>query len=224
MAYAVKELFYTLQGEGGQAGSPAVFCRFAGCNLWTGREEDRHKAVCTFCDTQFVGTDGLNGGKFATPTDLAKRAAEIWDGDDETRRAVRLRDRAAVRRALVVCTGGEPLLQLDAALVDAFHAEGFRVAVETNGTQPAPAGIDWLCVSPKSTAPVVLTRGHELKLVYPQKDAMPERFTDLAFEHFFLQPMDGPDLAENTRDAVAYCLAHPRWRLSLQTHKLLGIA
>ena len=229
MPYAVKELFYTLQGEGGQAGSPAVFCRFAGCNLWTGREEDRHKAVCTFCDTQFVGTDGLNGGKFATPADLAERTAEIWDGGDPERTRVRTarpteaaRGRAALG-ALVVCTGGEPLLQLDAAMVEAFHAEGFRVAVETNGTQPAPPGIDWICVSPKSTAPVVLTRGHELKLVYPQQDAMPERFTDLDFQHFFLQPMDGPVLAENTERAVKYCLAHPRWRLSLQTHKLLGI-
>ncbi|MEP6745119.1 MAG: 7-carboxy-7-deazaguanine synthase [Gemmatimonadota bacterium] len=223
MPYAVKELFYTLQGEGGQAGSPAVFCRFAGCNLWTGREEDRHKAVCTFCDTQFVGTDGLNGGKFATPAELAKRAAEIWDGQDAERRAVRLARRPTGPLALVVCTGGEPLLQLDAAMVEAFHVEGFRVAVETNGTQTAPEGIDWICVSPKSTAPVVLTSGHELKLVYPQADAMPERFTDLAFEHFFLQPMDGPDLARNTERAVAYCLAHPQWRLSLQTHKLLGI-
>ena len=228
MPYAVKELFYTLQGEGGQAGSPAVFCRFAGCNLWTGREADRHTAVCTFCDTQFVGTDGLNGGKFATPAELATRAAEIWDGDDPTRAAVRTarsfagaQDRPPT--ALIVCTGGEPLLQLDAAMVAAFHAAGFRVAVETNGTQQAPSGIDWLCVSPKSTAPVVLTSGHELKLVYPQADAMPERFEHLAFEHFFLQPMDGPALAENTERAVAYCLAHPRWRLSLQTHKLLGI-
>jgi len=227
MAYAVKELFYTLQGEGGQAGSPAVFCRFAGCNLWTGREEDRHKAVCTFCDTQFVGTDGVNGGKFAAPADLAKRAAEIWDGGDATRRAARVGGASAfppiLPSALVVCTGGEPLLQLDAAMVAAFHAEGFRVAVETNGTQPAPAGIDWICVSPKATAPVVLTSGHELKLVYPQREAMPERFTGLDFQHFFLQPMDGPDLARNTELAVQYCLAHPRWRLSLQTHKLLGI-
>jgi 7-carboxy-7-deazaguanine synthase (Cx14CxxC type) len=223
MPYAVKELFYTLQGEGGQAGSPAVFCRFAGCNLWTGREEDRHKAVCTFCDTQFVGTDGLNGGKFATPSDLARRAAEIWDGGDPARATVRTAGPPDRPAALVVCTGGEPLLQLDAAMVEAFHAEGFRVAVETNGTQPAPAGIDWICVSPKSTAPVVLTSGHELKLVYPQEDAMPERFTELAFQQFFLQPMDGPALAENTALAVQYCLAHPRWRLSLQTHKLLGI-
>ena len=225
MAYAVKELFYTLQGEGGQAGSPAVFCRFAGCNLWTGREEDRHKAVCKFCDTQFVGTDGLNGGKFATPADLARRAAEIWDGGDAERRAVRTRAQAPTRPrgALVVCTGGEPLLQLDAAMVDAFHAEGFRVAVETNGTQEAPPGIDWLCVSPKSAAPVVLTKGNELKLVYPQLDAMPERFAELEFQHFFLQPMDGPATQANTEAAVAYCLAHPRWRLSLQTHKLLGI-
>ena len=225
MSYAVKELFYTLQGEGGQAGSPAVFCRFAGCNLWTGLEKDREKAVCKFCDTQFVGTDGVNGGKFATAADLAKRAAEIWDGDDPERREVRTRARAPTRprAALVVCTGGEPLLQLDAAMVDAFHAEGFRVAVETNGTQSAPPGIDWICVSPKSTAPVVLQRGHELKLVYPQLDAMPERFAELDFQHFFLQPMDGPAIVENTRRAVEYCLAHPRWRLSLQTHKMLGI-
>ena len=223
MPYAVKEIFYTLQGEGGQAGSPAVFCRFAGCNLWTGLEKDRHKAVCTFCDTQFVGTDGINGGKFATPSDLARRVAEIWDGNDPERtraRAARPPDRPT---ALVVCTGGEPLLQLDAALVEAFHAEGLRVAVETNGTQNAPPGIDWICVSPKATAPVVQTRGQELKLVYPQADAMPERFEGLDFEHFFLQPMDGPDLQANTQRAVAYCLAHPRWRLSLQTHKLLGI-
>ena len=223
MPYAVKELFYTLQGEGGQAGSPAVFCRFAGCNLWTGLEKDRHKAVCKFCDTQFVGTDGQGGGKFATPADLAKRAAEIWDGGDAERRRHRLSAPAPQRGALVVCTGGEPLLQLDAAMVDAFHAEGFRVAVETNGTQEAPPGIDWLCVSPKSTAPVVLTKGNELKLVYPQLDAMPERFEGLDFQHFFLQPMDGPATQANTDAAVAYCLAHPRWRLSLQTHKLLGI-
>jgi 7-carboxy-7-deazaguanine synthase (Cx14CxxC type) len=224
MPYAIKELFYTLQGEGAQAGSPAVFCRFAGCNLWTGREEDRHKAVCTFCDTDFVGTDGVNGGKFATPAGLAKKAAEIWDGNDEARRAVRLAASPARRLgALVVCTGGEPLLQLDAPLVEAFHAEGFRVAAETNGTQPAPAGLDWVCVSPKATAPLVLTAGDELKLVYPQREAMPERFAGLAFRHFFLQPMDGPDLAANTAAAVRYCLAHPQWRLSLQTHKLLGI-
>ncbi|HEX7918140.1 MAG TPA: 7-carboxy-7-deazaguanine synthase [Gemmatimonadales bacterium] len=223
MSYAVKEIFLTLQGEGGQAGRPAVFCRFAGCNLWTGREEDRHKAVCKFCDTQFVGTDGLNGGRFATPTELAKRAAEIWDGGDVERRRVRTARPPDRPTALVVCTGGEPLLQLDAAMVEAFHAEGFRVAVETNGTQQAPPGIDWLCVSPKSTAPVVLTTGNELKLVYPQLDAMPERFAELNFQHFFLQPMDGPATQANTEAAVAYCLAHPRWRLSLQTHKLLGI-
>ena len=223
MPYAVKELFYTLQGEGAQAGSPAVFCRFAGCNLWTGREEDRHKAVCKFCDTQFVGTDGLNGGKFATPAELAKRAGEIWDGGDPIRAAVRTARPPDRLTALVVCTGGEPLLQLDKAMVDAFHAEGFRVAVETNGTQAAPPGIDWICVSPKSNAPVVLTSGNELKLVFPQLDAMPDRFESLSFEQFFLQPMDGPVVAANTAQAVAYCLAHPRWRLSLQTHKLLGI-
>lgn len=227
MTYAVKEIFYTLQGEGGQAGTPAVFCRFAGCNLWTGHEKDRHKAVCQFCDTQFVGTDGVNGGKFAMPADLAKKVAEIWDGGDTERRLARIGSTSAhppIRpSALVVCTGGEPLLQLDTALIDAFHAEGIRVAVETNGTQPAPAGIDWLCVSPKSTAPVVVTGGQELKLVFPQPDAMPERFIGLDFEHFFLQPMDGPAVAANTSAAAAYCLAHPRWRLSLQTHKILGI-
>jgi len=223
MPYAVKELFYTLQGEGGHAGSKAVFCGFAACDLSTGREEDRHKAVCKFCDTQFVGTDGLNGGKFATPSDLAKRAAEIWDGGDPARAAVRTARPPDRLTALVVCTGGEPLLQLDRAMIDAFHAEGFRVAVETNGTQPAPEGIDWTCVSPKSNAPVVLTSGNELKLVFPQADAMPDRFEQLDFEHFFLQPMDGPVVAENTAKAVAYCLAHPQWRLSLQPHKLLGI-
>lgn len=227
MAYAVKELFYTLQGEGAQSGSPAVFCRFAGCNLWTGREEDRTGAVCRFCDTEFVGTDGVNGGKYPSAAELARKAAEIWDGGDAVRRQVRLGNAAAhppVRPpALVVCTGGEPLLQLDLPLISAFHAAGFRVAVETNGTQPAPAGIDWTCVSPKAEAPLVLTRGDELKLVFPQPGADPERFEALEFTHFFLQPMDGPALARNTALAMQYCLDHPRWRLSLQTHKLLGI-
>ena len=209
--YTVKEIFYTLQGEGANAGRAAVFCRFTGCNLWTGREEDRANAVCQFCDTDFIGT-GPDGGRFKGAGPLADEVAARWpaSGDSPARR-------------LVVCTGGEPLLQLDAPLIDAFHARGFEVAVETNGTQAAPDGIDWICVSPKATAPLVLTRGHELKLVYPQADAPPERFSSLAFDHFFLQPMDGPDAAANTQRALAYCLAHPQWRLSLQTHKMIGI-
>jgi len=213
MSYLVKEIFYTLQGEGANAGRPAVFCRFAGCNLWTGRERDRHRAVCKFCDTDFVGV-GPDGGRFADPGALAAAVRTRWPAGP-----------AAGARPLVVCTGGEPLLQLDAPLVDALHAEGFEVAVETNGTQPAPPGLDHVCVSPKAGAPLVLRSGHELKLVYPQAEAeaQPERFEDLDFREFFLQPMDGPELAENTRRAVAYCLEHPRWRLSLQTHKLLGI-
>lgn len=206
--YAVKEIFYTLQGEGAHAGRAAVFCRFAGCNLWTGREQDRHSATCTFCDTDFVGV-GPDGGKFATAEELAAAVAARWPSADA--------------RPFVVCTGGEPLLQLDSAAVDAFHARGFEIAVETNGTQPAPAGIDWICVSPKATADLVLKSGSELKLVFPQDDAPPEKFAALPFDHFFLQPMDGPDLEQNTRLALEYCLAHPRWRLSLQTHKLLGI-
>ena len=218
MPYAVKELFYTLQGEGAQAGSPAVFCRFAGCNLWTGREEDRATAVCKFCDTDFFGVDGVNGGKFGTAEALAQRAAEVWDGDDGTRCQER-----TDRSALIVCTGGEPLLQLDPPLIEAFHANGFRVAVETNGTQTAPAGLDWICVSPKADAPLTLRSGDELKLVYPQAGGEPERYDALPFQHFFLQPMDGPDRERNTALALKYCLAHPRWRLSLQTHKLLGI-
>jgi 7-carboxy-7-deazaguanine synthase (Cx14CxxC type) len=209
VTYAVKELFLTLQGEGAQTGRRAVFLRFAGCNLWTGREQDRATAVCTFCDTDFVGTDGERGGKFATAEALADAAATCW-GDTKDHR-------------LIVCTGGEPLLQLDPPLIDALHARGFSIAVETNGTQAAPAGLDWICVSPKADAPLVLTAGNELKLVYPQSKAMPERFEGLAFEHFFLQPMDGPDQAGNVQAAIAYCLAHPRWRLSLQTHKLTGI-
>ena len=216
MTYAVKEIFYTLQGEGRNAGRPAVFCRFSGCNLWTGREDDRHRAVCQFCDTDFVGV-GPDGGRFVTAESLADAVLSRWP--------VVERGRASGGRPLVVCTGGEPLLQLDADAVRAFHARGFEVAVETNGTQPAPEGIDHICVSPKSDAPLVLTRGHELKLVYPQRqpEAQPERFAELAFEHFYLQPMDGPDLADNTRRAIAYCLAHPRWRLSVQTHKVVGI-
>ena len=209
MSYAVKEIFYTLQGEGAQAGRPAVFCRFAGCNLWTGREADRERAICRFCDTDFVGVDGEGGGRFASPEALAAAVAEAWEG--------------AGGRRYVVCTGGEPLLQLDAPLVDALHAHGFEVAIESNGTQDPPPGINWICVSPKAGAPLRLRHGNELKLVFPQEDAGPERFEDLAFEHFFLQPMDGPDVAANTAAALAYCLAHPRWRLSLQTHKILGI-
>jgi 7-carboxy-7-deazaguanine synthase len=210
--YRVKEIFYTLQGEGGQAGRPAVFCRFTSCNLWTGRERDRHRAICQFCDTDFVGTDGTGGGRFATAADLAAAVTKQWQGLPHPRSA-----------PLVVCTGGEPLLQLDANAVAALHTEGFEIAIETNGTLPAPAGIDWTCVSPKAGADLVLTTGDELKLVFPQPGAEPERFERLDFGSFRLQPMDGPDLAANTSAAVAYCLAHPQWRLSLQTHKLLGI-
>lgn len=209
MSYAVKEIFLTLQGEGGQAGRPAVFCRFAGCNLWSGREADRASAVCTFCDTDFVGMDGPGGGRFAGPDDLADAVAAAW-GDEPAHR-------------LVVCTGGEPLLQLDTPLIAALKARGFEIAVETNGTLPAPDGVDWICVSPKAQAPVVQTSGQELKLVFPQAGVDPARFAGLDFERFYLQPMDSPDRAANTEAAIAYCLAHPRWRLSVQTHKYLGI-
>jgi 7-carboxy-7-deazaguanine synthase (Cx14CxxC type) len=209
MTYSVKEIFLTLQGEGGQAGRAAVFCRFAGCNLWSGLERDRAGAVCSFCDTDFVGTDGPGGGKFRTAADLASAVAAAWSGPPENR--------------LVVLTGGEPLLQLDAALVAALHAAGFSIALETNGTLPAPAGVDWICVSPKADAPLAQTTGQELKLVYPQAGVDPARFEHLAFERFSLQPMDGPDRDAATRAAIAYCLEHPRWRLSLQTHKYLGI-
>ena len=211
--YTVKEIFYTLQGEGFQTGRPAVLCRFSGCNLWTGRELDRADAVCKFCDTDFFGV-AIDGGKFATPSELAGRVASLWP-----------KDTAVGSKPYVVCTGGEPLLQLDSALVEAFHAEGFEVAVETNGTQVAPPGIDWICVSPKANAALRLINGDELKLVYPQTEpeAQPECFEHLRFRHFSLQPMDGPNLADNTRLAVEYCLGHPKWRLSLQTHKLLGL-
>jgi 7-carboxy-7-deazaguanine synthase len=209
MTYAVKEIFLTLQGEGGQAGRAAVFCRFAGCNLWSGREVDRPSAICTFCDTDFVGVDGPGGGKFVTAEAVAAAVEAEWRG--------------GIADRLVVCTGGEPFLQLDGALVDAFHARGFAIAVESNGTLPATPGVDWLCISPKAAAPVVQTSGQELKLVFPQAAAPPERFEALAFERFYLQPMDGPDQAANTQAAVAYCLAHPRWRLSVQTHKYLGL-
>ena len=211
MTYTVKEIFYTLQGEGAQAGRPAVFCRFSGCNLWTGREADRASAVCTFCDTDFVGI-GPDGGRFPNAPELAAAVAARWPAH------------AAGARPLVVCTGGEPLLQLDAPAVDAFHKAGFEVAVETNGTQPAPRGIDWLCVSPKANAPLVLDGGDELKLVYPQTGVDPERFTHLAFTRWSLQPMeDGARTAANVAATVAYCLAHPRWRLSVQTHKVVGV-
>jgi 7-carboxy-7-deazaguanine synthase len=210
MTYSVKELFYTLQGEGAMTGRPAVFCRFTGCNLWSGLERDRDSAVCRFCDTDFLGVDGPGGKKFKTAEQLAEAVTNAWpDGQ------------AGV--PYVVCTGGEPLLQLDRALVDALHAKGFEVAVETNGTQLAPEGLDWICVSPKSTAPIVLTQGNELKLVHPQIDAWPNIFENMDFEYFFLQPMDGPNRNENTRLTVEYCKVNPKWRLSLQTHKILGI-
>lgn len=210
MTYSAKEVFLTVQGEGGQAGRPAVFLRFAGCNLWNGREADRAAAVCSFCDTDFVGTDGDGGGKFATAEALADHVAGMWRG-------------RAGDPKLVVCTGGEPLLQLDAALIDALHARGFEIAVESNGTLAAPNGIDWICVSPKADAEVVQVTGQELKLVYPQTKAMPERFEALDFERFWLQPMDGPDRAANTAAAIEYCLTHPQWRLSVQTHKYIGV-
>jgi len=210
MSYAVKEIFYTLQGEGANTGRPAVFCRFAGCNLWSGHEPDRATAVCRFCDTDFVGIDGPGGGRFASPEALAKAVAAAWPSSEAASR-------------FVVCTGGEPLLQLDAPLIDALHAEGFTIAIETNGTQPGLDGIDWVCVSPKAGADLVLRQGNELKLIYPQAGVDPESLQGLPFTHFFLQPMDGPDRLRNTQLAVQYCLEHPRWRLSLQTHKLLGI-
>lgn len=210
MTYLVKEIFFTLQGEGFQSGMPGVFCRFAGCNLWTGREEHRSSAVCQFCDTDFVGTDGPGGGHFTSAAELAGAVAGAWAPGSEGDR-------------LVVCTGGEPLLQLDEALVEALHGEGFRIAIETNGTREPPPGIDWVCVSPKAGAELVLRHADELKLVYPQLGLDPSDVVDLDVAHRFLQPMDGPRRAEHTAAAVAYCLAHPRWRLSLQTHKYLGI-
>jgi 7-carboxy-7-deazaguanine synthase len=209
VSYAVKEIFLTLQGEGAHAGRAAVFCRFAGCNLWSGREADRASAICQFCDTNFVGTDGTLGVRYATAEELAATIAAQWTGTQDNR--------------YVVLTGGEPLLQVDAALVDALHANGFEIGVETNGTILPPEGLDWICVSPKAGSELVARRGHELKLVYPQAQALPEAFESLAFERFSLQPMDGPDVAANTARAIDYCLRHPQWRLSLQTHKTLGI-
>lgn len=210
MTYTVKEIFYTLQGEGANSGKAAVFCRFSGCNLWSGREEDRSRAVCQFCDTDFVGV-GPDGGRFATPDALAWAIANAWRGEDTP------------GARMVVCTGGEPLLQIDEPFVDAVHEAGFTMAIETNGTKRAPESIDWVCVSPKAGAPLVQTSGDELKLVFPQLAAMPENFESLEFDHFFLQPMDGPSVKENTRLAIEYCMLHPKWRLSLQTHKELGI-
>jgi len=212
VSYKIKEIFYTLQGEGLHSGRPAVFCRFTGCNLWTGREPDRSKAVCCFCDTDFRGTDGENGGEYGTAGELADRIAAMWSSDSL---------RASV--PFVVCTGGEPLLQLDEALIGELHERGFHVAVETNGTKPAPSGLDWVCVSPKADAELLLRSGNELKLVYPQPEAPPERFERLAFDYFFLQPRDGPDLEQNIRACVRYCKAHPHWRLSLQMQKVIGI-
>jgi 7-carboxy-7-deazaguanine synthase (Cx14CxxC type) len=211
VSYSVKEIFYTLQGEGAQAGRPAVFCRFTGCNLWTGHEKDRTQAICQFCDTDFVGTDGVGGGQFESAADLATAIARAWPSS------------AADGRRFLVCTGGEPLLQMDEAFVRAAHDEGFEIAVETNGTTLPPAGIDWMCVSPKANADLVLRQGDELKLIFPQEGVDPAAFESLAFRHFFLQPMDGPDRERNTALALRYCLEHPRWRLSLQTHKILGI-
>ena len=211
MTYQVREIYYTLQGEGAQTGRPAVFLRFAGCNLWSGREADRATAICRFCDTEFVGTDGPGGGRFADAQSLAAAVDAAWPAEST----------AATR--YVVCTGGEPLLQLDPPLIDALHDAGFEIAVETNGTIEAPDGIDWICVSPKADAAVVQRSGQELKLVFPQEKARPEAFADLPFDFFYLQPMDGPSLAENTAAAIDYCKRHPQWRLSVQTHKALGI-
>lgn len=213
MSYFVKEIYYTLQGEGAQAGRAAVFCRFSRCNLWTGREAQRAQAICQFCDTDFIGTDGPGGGRFRTAASLASAITDAWGGGNVCVGAV----------PYVVCTGGEPLLQLDTELVEHLHAAGFEIGVETNGTRPAPSGLDWICVSPKADAPLALTAGNELKLVFPQPEAAPERFEHLAFEHFFLQPMDGPDRETNTALAIEHCLTHPNWRLSLQTHKYTGI-
>ncbi len=214
MNYAIKEVYFTLQGEGAHAGRPAVFLRFTGCNLWTGREEDRQNAVCQFCDTNFIGTDGPRGGVYATAREIAEVVDGCWPKNDVG---------GWVGNKLVVCTGGEPLLQLDTAIIDALHDLDFTVAIETNGTKLPPDGVDWVCVSPKANAPLVLTRGNELKLIFPQVGADPSRFKSLEFDRFFLQPMDGPSQSENTQLAAQYCLEHPQWELSLQTHKLIGL-
>ena len=220
MSYKIKEIFYTLQGEGGQTGRAAVFCRFTGCNLWTGREKDRGKAICQFCDTDFVGTNGLNGGRFKTAAEVAAKVNEIWGN---TEGGLNFNARHKKAKKYVVCTGGEPALQLDKALVDAFHAEGFEIAIETNGTIPLAEGIDWVCVSPKAGAEVVVLRGSELKLVFPQTGAEPERFADLEFDNFYIQPMDSPLRDGHKKMALDFCLQNPQWKLSLQTHKILEI-
>ena len=212
MSYSIKEIFYTLQGEGANTGRPAVFCRFAGCNLWSGHEKERAGAVCQFCDTDFVGTDGLGGGQFDSAESVARAVSSAWPARGSTR-----------VYPLVVCTGGEPLLQFDEGLVTALHNKGFEIAIETNGTRLPPAGIDWICVSPKAGSNLILRSGHELKLVFPQENAEPPLYEGLAFQHFYLQPMDGLSREENTQLALRYCLEHPQWKLSLQTHKLLGI-
>lgn len=223
MTYTVKEIFYTLQGEGAQTGRAAVFCRFSGCNLWSGREEDRSRAVCQFCDTDFVGV-GPDGGRFASAKELADAVDRCWNGERRAAGGERREEKGEKpQRKFVVCTGGEPLLQLDESAIDELHQRGFEVAIETNGTRPAPTSLDWICVSPKAGAPFVQKSGNELKLVYPQEDAPPEKFADLDFRHFFLQPMDGPDIVANTELAIEYCLRHPQWRLSIQTHKLVGV-
>jgi len=219
VTYTVKEIFYTLQGEGAQTGRAAVFCRFSGCNLWSGREEDRSRAVCQFCDTDFVGT-GPDGGRFSSATELADAIDRCWGGGYIGSASS---SAPGTIRKYVVCTGGEPLLQLDETLIGELQTRAFEVAVETNGTRPAPLSLDWICVSPKAGAPLVQTSGDELKLVYPQENAPPEKFEQLEFRHFFLQPMDGPDVERNTQLAIDYCLRHPRWRLSIQTHKLVGV-
>lgn len=210
MTYSVKEIFYTLQGEGHHAGRPAVFCRFTGCNLWSGREQDRENAVCNFCDTDFIGTDGLNGGKFQTAEQLAEAILQIWPVSSN-------------EKPFVVCTGGEPALQLDSALIDALHSRDFEIAIETNGTLELAKGIDWICVSPKADAELVVTSGNELKLVYPQAENSPEQFNQLDFDYFYLQPIDNAEQDNNTKAVIDFCLKHPKWNLSLQTHKLLGI-
>ncbi|MBK8954905.1 MAG: 7-carboxy-7-deazaguanine synthase [Saprospiraceae bacterium] len=209
--YSVKEIFYTLQGEGKQSGRPSVFLRFSGCNLWNGKESDRLKAICNFCDTDFIGTDGILGGKYPTAEELASTVKKLWHSDSKD----------AI--PYVVCTGGEPLLQLDKPLIDALHEQGFEIAIETNGTLPAPSGIDWICMSPKPNTNYVITQGHELKFIFPQSDLNPADFEHFEFRHFYLQPMDGPELNKNTLKAIEYCLLHPKWSLSIQMHKIIGI-